>query len=135
MPDGWTWYIPLHDGTASIGFVTGGERFARERQRTGTVEALYREALDRSAPVRELLEGARMRPGVRVDRDWSYASRSFAGPGHLLVGDAACFLDPLLSTGVHLATFAAMVASASVLSVRRGDVSEDDAFAFYSTAY
>src|SRR6266516_3449785 len=59
LPNGWFWAIPLHDGTVSIGLVTG----------------------------------------------------------------------------VHLATYSAMLGAASVASVLRGEVAEQDAQRFYSTVY
>ena len=38
------------------------------------------------------------------------------GPGYVLLGDAACFVDPLFSTGVHLAISAAHIGAAYVVS-------------------
>src|SRR5581483_11689180 len=43
---------------------------------------------------------------VRIVRDYSYDSTRFWGPGWLVAGDAACFIDPVFSTGVHLACLA-----------------------------
>lgn len=50
-------------------------------------------------------------------------------------GDAACFLDPLLSSGVHLATYSALLASASISSILRGEVNEEKAANFYDKSY
>jgi hypothetical protein len=52
-----------------------------------------------------------------------------------MVGDAACFLDPLLSTGIHLATFSGLVAAASIASTLRGEVSEATASGFFGASY
>ena len=52
------------------------------------------------------LAGARLVTPVRVIRDYSYCSGRFYGDGYLLAGDAACFIDPVFSTGVHLAWMA-----------------------------
>jgi hypothetical protein len=52
-----------------------------------------------------------------------------------MCGDAACFLDPLLSTGVHLAMLSAMLASASIASLLRGEVSEESAVGFFEKSY
>jgi hypothetical protein len=49
-----------------------------------------------------------------VIRDWSYASDRVVGPGWILCGDAACFIDPLFSTGVHLALSSGLMAAAYV---------------------
>ena len=59
-----------------------------------------------------------------LETDYSYAAETFCGPGFFLCGDAACFLDPLLSTGVHLAMLSALLGAASVASLLRGEVSE-----------
>jgi hypothetical protein len=53
----------------------------------------------------------------------------------MIVGDAACFLDPLLSSGVHLALYSAFNAAACIASVHRGEVSEQDALAYFEFAY
>ena len=47
-------------------------------------------------------------------RDWSYLSDTVVGDGFILVGDAACFVDPLFSSGVHLALSAGILAAAYV---------------------
>jgi len=136
LPDGWFWGIPLHDGTLSVGLVTGKDAFAQKREEAGGIDAAYHAALDRTAPIKGLLgDTAEQVSDVKVEQDYSYAATSFTGPGYLLLGDAACFLDPLLSTGVHLATFSAMLAAASIGSVLRGELSEQDAWSFFEVVY
>lgn len=135
IPQGWFWFIPLHNGTSSVGLVTGKGLFNEARSRLGSVEAVYMEAMKDCAPVVDLLENATKVSDMRVEQDYSYVAERFAGPGYLLSGDAACFLDPLLSTGVHLATYSAMLAAASVGSILRGEIAEEEALDFYSTWY
>ena len=135
VPDGWFWLIPLHDGTLSVGLVTSKIRFGAKRQRYSALEHYYLDRVQTCRLAREVLSGARLASSLRVEADYSYASRRFAGPGYLLSGDAACFLDPLLSTGVHLATFSAMLGSAALVGILRGEVAEQEALAFYDKAY
>ncbi len=135
IPDGWFWLIPLHDETLSVGLVTSKARFTAEKQRCGSLEQLYREKIASCRTGHEVLSGARLVSPLHVEADYSYASKQFAGPGYILSGDAACFLDPLLSTGVHLATFSAMLGAATLSDILRGEVAEDDALAFYGKAY
>ncbi|GAA3213861.1 NAD(P)/FAD-dependent oxidoreductase [Nonomuraea helvata] len=136
IEDGWFWAIPLHDGTVSVGLVTGRDLFRDSRNRLdGDVQAVYDEALAKCPAVLAMLEGAEQVSPMKVEQDYSYVTENFAGPGYLLAGDAACFLDPLLSTGVHLATYSAMLAAASLSSVLRGEVEEEDAGRFYSHVY
>ncbi len=135
VPHGWFWAIPLHDGTTSVGLVTSKKVFNAQRAELGSVEALYRAGLEQCPLVRDLLTDAEPAAAVRVEQDYSYVCGEFAGPGYLLSGDAACFLDPLLSTGVHLATFSAVLAAGSIASMLRGEVPEPDALEFYRSTY
>lgn len=89
-----------------------------------------------SDTVREQLADAKFLQGeVRVEQDFSYVADSFCGPGHFIVGDAACFLDPLLSTGVHLAMYSGMLSAASILATVNGDVEEKEALGFYEVLF
>ena len=53
----------------------------------------------------------------------------------MLAGDAACFVDPVLSSGVHLATYSALLAARAINSSLAGDVPEDRAFAEFENRY
>src|SRR5205085_3073815 len=74
------------------------------------VEAFYWEMIRACPEVAALLEGAEIRddvlPGgkrVGVTRDWSSWAPDPVGDGWASAGDAAVFVDPILSTGVTLA--------------------------------
>ncbi|MFE0763617.1 NAD(P)/FAD-dependent oxidoreductase [Streptomyces smyrnaeus] len=134
-PDGWFWVIPLHDGTTSIGLVTGRDIFNEKRNDLGGIQEVYDQALTECPAVTGLLGGAEQVSGMKVEQDYSYTAENFGRPGYLMCGDAACFLDPLLSTGVHLATYSAMLASAALGSVIRGEVEEEEAWHFFNTVY
>lgn len=135
IPQGWFWAIPLHDGTTSVGLVTSKAVFNDQRAELGSIEAVYHRALADCPTVLELLTDAEPAAEFKVEQDYSYVCGEFAGPGYLLSGDAACFLDPLLSTGVHLASYSAVLAAASICSVLRGEVPEGDALEFYASTY
>ncbi len=113
IPEGWIWVIPLGART-SVGVVTSAATRA-ERDGLGT-EAWYERALSHSPIVSELLAGATREEKLHSARDWSYRSKRLSGPGVLLAGDAACFIDPVLSTGVNLAMSAAYWAAAAIHS-------------------
>jgi flavin-dependent dehydrogenase len=134
-PEGWYWVIPLRDGVHSVGFVTHQTNFLDKRQKYGSNEEMLLSIVDDSDTVRDLMTGGVFERPVRIEQDFSYVADRFCGPGHYEVGDAACFLDPLLSTGVHLALYSAMLASASILATVRGEVTEDEAAGFYETLY
>ena len=53
--------------------------------------------------------GTHYRGSLRADQN-----AKFWAPGLVLVGDSACFIDPVFSSGVHLATYAALLAARSI---------------------
>jgi len=134
IPCGWIWAIPLHDGKLSIGVVMHKSHLRRMRE-TQTLAQIYDDAVHENALVKELISPGRLVGELLAETDYSYASDRFAGSGHFLVGDAACFLDPLLSTGIHLATFSGMAAAASIASILRGEVGETEAADFFNVSY
>ncbi len=99
---GWIWYIPLGDTLFSVGLVTDAS-LAQGINQEGR-RKFYLDTLAATPEISFLLRDARIESeSLYTQSDWSYICRSFQGPGYLLVGDAACFVDPILSTGVTLA--------------------------------
>jgi flavin-dependent dehydrogenase len=135
VPDGWFWAIPLRDGTLSLGLVLHRDTFQANRGAPGDLLAFYHKAIEDCPTIRDLVKDGTLVSDVRVEQDYSYASDRFAGPGYFISGDAACFLDPLLSTGVHLAQYSAVLCAASICSMVRGEVTEEEARAFYHDSY
>ncbi|MGD9765703.1 MAG: NAD(P)/FAD-dependent oxidoreductase [Candidatus Binatia bacterium] len=132
--EGWFWFIPLHDGTTSVGAVVDAKRLAAEA--AGDPAPLYWRLIAACPPVAERLRGARLVAPVRVVRDYSYCSTRFHGPGYLLAGDAACFIDPVFSTGVHLACLSGYLAARAVESLLAASgASPDAALADYDHRY
>lgn len=133
--DGWYWVIPLRDDRFSVGFVSHQTTFLERRAAHDSEEQLLLALVEESPTIRDLLGKATFQGKTWVEQDFSYISDRFCGPGYFLVGDAACFVDPLLSTGIHLAMYSALLAAASILAVEDGQVSEEEALAFYETLY
>ena len=57
------------------------------------------------------------------------------GDGWILVGDAACFIDPLFSSGVHLAMMSAVMAAAYVQAVKTDPSMRQPAARLYQQLY
>lgn len=110
---GWIWKIPLRNGITSVGVVADRDASLPRIREIG-VDEWFRTTLSQSKHVSHLLSVARLTSGISVTRDWSYCASNFSGPNYCLVGDAACFIDPLFSTGVHLAVSGGFLASALV---------------------
>ena len=133
--EGWYWVIPLADGRISIGYVTTKDAFARGRVSGESLDDLYHRLVAASQTVGGLVADAEHVSTARTETDYSYIADRFCGPGFAIVGDAACFLDPLLSTGVHLALYSALTAAACIASIGRGEATEDEGLLFFEFAY
>ncbi|MCY3601940.1 MAG: tryptophan 7-halogenase [Chloroflexi bacterium] len=134
IEDGWLWAIPLHTGLVSTGVVVdsaaGGERI----NELGP-EAFFRERVATGPHTSALLAGATLAGSPSVVRDWSYSSSELAGEGFVLAGDAACFVDPLFSSGVHLALSSGVLAAAYVTSALKDPELGKAAAAVYAQQY
>src|SRR6185295_14085895 len=91
--DGWFWYIPLHDGTMSVGAVVDAHRWRDVAAENA--EETYRGLIARCPDISRRLAEATLVSPVRIIRDYSYDSTAFTGRCWLLAGDAACFIDPV----------------------------------------
>ncbi len=131
--DGWFWAIPLHVGLLSVGTVMDHDQYKALAK--GDLKAALLHQISKTRKVRELVETAEFADGPYIMRDWSYANDSFWGGGFALVGDAACFIDPLFSTGVFLGMQHAQILTACINSVLRREVDEKEAFGFYEEEY
>lgn len=97
---GWTWYIPLHDGTASVGVVMHQDKSntkkaaAKEAGEDTSLIAHYKRQIQFTPNTLALLGGATMfktadAPMVSSTSDFSYQATHYAGPGYRIIGDAA----------------------------------------------
>lgn len=116
---GWFWYIPLSPELTSVGAVVAHDKFAGVRQED--LEKTLMDLIAQSPHMKEhLRRAARVTEGmygrIRVRKDYSYCNTRFWKPGLALVGDAACFVDPVFSSGVHLATYGGLLAGRAVNS-------------------
>ena len=127
---GWFWAIPVDEDLLSVGLVINKDIYKKRRTKV-SMEQVLLDAIADCPYVADLIAPGELTSPVKIDRDFSYSAEKFSGPGYFLVGDAACFLDPLISTGVHLAFFTGMLAAASLKSILRNEVPEEQASNFY----
>ena len=133
IPEGWLWAIPLAQDKTSIGVVMH-KSFYKEKK-VSSLSEIYQNAIANCPVIADMLGSGELTSEVKVDQDYSYTADNFSGPGYYLLGDAACFLDPLLSSGIHLATYSALLASASISSILRGEIDEYQGTVFYEKSY
>ena len=131
---GWLWHIPLRDGWSSVGAVADASA-GQEGIRSLGMQQFLESQIAAAPHCAGLLASARPVSDAAVVRDWSYKCRSLYGPGYILAGDAGCFIDPLFSSGVHLALTSATLAAAAVTSMLSDPTMGDAAGRVYQQLY
>jgi flavin-dependent dehydrogenase len=109
---GWFWLIPIADDLMSVGVVVPKNLFLQLPD--GSNEERLERAIAETPEVARLMQGARREWPVRVEKDFSYCSSTYAGDRWLLAGDAGSFLDPVFSTGVSVALESGIEAAAEL---------------------
>ncbi|KAG1865902.1 hypothetical protein DFJ58DRAFT_863667 [Suillus subalutaceus] len=100
---GWAWFIPLHDGTTSIGVVMNQDIYNEKVSalKGSSLEDRYRISVSLAPALIKLIGNGKMvqkeasggQPRqldllIRSASDFSYSASSYGGPGFRLVGDA-----------------------------------------------
>lgn len=98
VPGGWWWVIPLAGDRTSLGFVAP----ARVLSGRKPDQAYFEERIAGTPYLARRFAQARRVAPVRAASDYSFSCKRIVGPGWVLVGDAAGFIDPVFSTGVCL---------------------------------
>lgn len=120
---GWFWLIPFADGRTSVGAVVSSA-WVRARREAGGPAALFDAAVAASTTMGGMLDGAEKAFPPRATADFSFRVRTKCGDGWVALGDASGFIDPLFSTGAHLAMHGALRAADAIDgALRAGDVS------------
>ena len=132
--NGWLWNIPLHTGWASVGAVVDGAQSRDLIRKSGPRQFLL-DQIAQSTHSAQMLGEATLESGPFTVKDWSFTSRRTAGDGYVLVGDAACFVDPLFSSGVHLALMSGVLAAAYVTTALKHPDMREAAAAVYQQLY
>ena len=119
---GWFWMIPISDELMSVGAVL--PRGAFKALPRAEPDALLASLIAGTPAVARLMTQAVRRWPARVERDFSYGARCYAGDRWILVGDAGSFLDPVFSSGVAIALESGLEgAQAIAAGLASGDLS------------
>ena len=98
---GWFWFIPLADGTTSVGVVCWPYYL---KSRDKSVPQFFDDTIALCPELADRLKGAtRVDDAVHATGNYSYSSTQSSGDRYLLLGDAFTFIDPMFSSGVYLA--------------------------------
>jgi flavin-dependent dehydrogenase len=138
--DGWAWSVPVSSRRRYVTVMVDPR--TTQTDHPGSLAARYRAELAKTTHLARMVGGATLeRPPWACDASQYGASR-FSGPGFLLVGDAATFIDPLSSFGVKKAMasgwLSAVVANTCLRDPARADLArrfhaerEQDVWASY----
>ncbi|MEQ9408944.1 MAG: NAD(P)/FAD-dependent oxidoreductase [Fuerstiella sp.] len=99
--DGWTWLLRLPQDRFSVGAVMTVDRFRKSG--LSPTQMLEKLVAENSLLNQGMTAGRRRISDVMVTGNMGNSSESLAGDGWVAVGDAAYFIDPCYSSGVHLA--------------------------------
>jgi len=107
---GWAWRIPLRDDVTSIGVVSSCANL-----RGGEPDRLFMALATQNATFRRVTHGAQRVTPWEATGNYEYQLECIHGPGWLLVGDAAGFIDPIFASGVDIAMHSAVLAYEALL--------------------
>lgn len=106
LDHGWCWLIPFKDGTTSVGVVCWPDYI---KSRTVPLDQFLLDTLQQSPPIAKRMSRAKLLTPVYAAANFSYRRKTMSGDGYLMVGDAFAFIDPVFSSGVHLALNSAVL--------------------------
>lgn len=109
---GWFWFIPLIDGTTSVGAVCPSQVF--KTRNTTDLSAFLMSLVAEAPEIADRLKDARLVGPATATGNYSYSSLRLAGSNYLLIGDACAFIDPVFSAGVHLAMSSAFIGADTI---------------------
>lgn len=103
----WTWLIPFKGEVTSVGVVRSQHIFDGEDNWSDYLDRTLKE----SSTVKDYLQHAER--GMETQRigNYSHTCERFFGDRWILAGDAALFLDPIFSSGVHMSVSSSKMAA------------------------
>jgi flavin-dependent dehydrogenase len=102
---GWFWFIPLADGTTSVG-ATCWPYYLKSRNKP--LKEFFADTIALCEPLARRLKNATLvDDAIYATGNYSYTSARCSGERYLMLGDAFAFIDPVFSSGVYLAMHSA----------------------------
>jgi 1H-pyrrole-2-carbonyl-[peptidyl-carrier protein] chlorinase len=119
---GWCWQIPITHEITSMGIVAEKKVFREAALDPG---AYFQKYVDSNPGLVKAMRNAKRINEFKKEGDYSYSLKKFCGNGHVMIGDAARFVDPIFSSGVSIALYSAKYASERIrCAFQTGDFSE-----------
>jgi flavin-dependent dehydrogenase len=109
---GWFWYIPLLDGTTSVGAAVWPYYY--KMRGTKSLETFLQDTIALCQPLQARLKNATLVSKAEGTGNYSYECDRTYGESYLLLGDAFAFIDPVFSSGVMMAMQSGFAAADTV---------------------
>jgi flavin-dependent dehydrogenase len=131
---GWAWFIPLHNGTTSVGIVMKQSVVAEKKGAAtdSSTKKFYEDALKLSPNISKLISGSELATEIKSASDWSYNASAYSCPYTRITGDAGCFIDPFFSSGYHIALTTGLSAAATISASIKKEIDEISAASWHS---
>lgn len=118
----WSWIIPFKGERTSVGVVCSSDLFDT---RAGLEDYIER-CMSKSSRSREYMKNADRVAEVTVISNYSHTCEKLYGDRWISIGDAAVFLDPIFSSGVHVSISTAKFATEAIMKARSLNVTLSD---------
>ncbi|NRF67421.1 tryptophan 7-halogenase [Aquincola sp. S2] len=106
---GWFWFIPLLDGTTSVGAVAWPYYL---KSRDKPLKDFFQDTIALCPELADRLKDAELvDDAVHATGNFSYIASHCSGERYLMLGDAFTFIDPMFSSGFYLAMHSAFDAT------------------------
>jgi flavin-dependent dehydrogenase len=112
----WSWIIPFKGDVTSVGIVASSVNVPQGMDLCEYLETETR----RSPRVAKILEKAERTTEVTTIANYSQGCESFFGKRWIMAGDASKFLDPIFSSGVHVAGQSGKFAALATIEALKG---------------
>ncbi len=113
----WAWIIPFKDGTASVGVVSSSDTF----KRFSTKKELFDHFVQSCPLFKDSMAEAEPTGELQSEANYSQTCDQFYDARWIMLGDAAQFLDPIFSSGVHISLNSAKSASRTLIEALNTD--------------
>lgn len=108
---GWFWFIPLADGSTSVGAVCRPD-YLKSRQ--VDLDTFFMDTIALCPAIAERLRDAILMGPVTGTGNYSYRASRMTGESFIMLGDAYAFIDPIFSAGVYFAMNSAFLGADAV---------------------
>ncbi len=107
----WSWHIPFKGEVTSVGIVFSNEAFKKIKNEDNKIQKI----MSLYPKFQEIMKDSKPLKSERIATNYSYSSQEKVGKNWMMLGDAATFLDPVFSSGVHISLKSAKLASEVIL--------------------